>query len=118
MSNDLNDKLIHHDHRLSIVEQNTASVLGKLDKLTEAMYEQATQFGIFASKHDTIGEEVKTVKEEVAQLNRKLQKHSEDIASIKPVTDAVRGLAWKIITGSILGGSGVAAIIAAFMKAT
>jgi|GEM_PF-2770355 len=109
MSEELQKTVNDHQYRISSLEEGTTKVLTSLDRLTDAMNNQATQFAVYASKHDTVSAELSSVK-------NKLDVHSETIAAMKPVVDGVRGLIWKVVTAALLGGTGVAAVIVALLN--
>lgn len=109
MSEELHNRVKDHDYRLSSLEDGTSKVLNALDKLTDAMNNQATQFAVYASKHDTVSAELNTVKAE-------MKAHGETLAAIKPVVDGVRGLIWKVVAAALIGGTGVATVIVALLN--
>ena len=109
MSEELQKAVNDHDYRLSSLDKSTDKVLAGIDRLTDAMNNQATQFAVYASKHDTVSAELSTVK-------AKLDLHGETLAAIKPVVDGVRGLVWKVVTAALIGGTGVAAVIVALLN--
>ena len=106
MTAELEKKVNEHEHRISSQEQSTSEVIQALKDLTSAMNNQATQFAVYASKHDTSAAEM-------AAMKTKLDSHSETIAAMRPVVDGVRGLVWKVVGGALIGGTGVAAVIVA-----
>ncbi len=106
MTAELEKKVNEHEHRISTQEQSTSEVIQALKDLTGAMNNQATQFAVYASKHDTVSAQL-------SAQGAKIDRHSEAIAAMKPVVDGVRGLVWKVVAGAIVGGSGVAAVIVA-----
>ena len=106
MTVELERKVNEHEHRISSQEQSTSEVIQALKDLTSAMNNQATQFAVYASKHDTVSAEI-------ASMKTKLDSHGETIAAMKPVVDGVRGLVWKVVAGALMGGTGVAAVIVA-----
>lgn len=110
MSIEIERKLSEHEHRIASQEQSTSEVIEALKDLTNAMNNQATQFAVYASRHDTVSAQIKSI-------DTKVDLHSESIAAMKPVVDGVRGLVWKVMAGSILGGTGVAAVIVAIFGA-
>lgn len=106
MNADITAKVEDHGQRLTVMETNMSSLIPVLEENTRSNNELAKQFAVYASKHDTIEQDVKDVKEQ-------LKDHGEQIAAMRPTVESVRGLVWKVVSASLVGGGGVAAILAA-----
>lgn len=106
MSAQIEAELANHRQEIDGMKDTLNRTLTSLDKNTEAMSALTTQFAVYASKHDT-------VEQELSSIRTKQDLHSEHIAAMRPVVDGVRGLVWKVVAGSLIGGSGVAAVIVA-----
>lgn len=106
MSAELEKKVNEHEYRISSQEKSTTEVIDALKDLTGAMNNQATQFAVYASQHDTAMTEIRAMK-------LKQEAQSECMAAMKPVVDGVRGLVWKVVAGALMGGCGVAAVLVA-----
>ncbi len=104
MSADLEKKVSEHEYRITTQEQSTAEVIQALKDLTSAMHNQATQFAVYTSMHDTVQQEQNQLKAEVKQL-------SQDVAVMKPTVTNINGLVWKVVGSCLIGGAGIAAII-------
>ena len=107
--NDISQKIERHAYEIDTLKDSVGKVLDSVNKLTDAMNNQATQFAVYAAKHDTVAVELDSLRKDV-------NRHSNELAAMKPVVDGVRGLVWKVIGASIMGGTGVAALIAAITK--
>ena len=104
MNQDIHAEVNSQRYELDAMKTTVNKVLLSLDKNTEAMSALTTQFAVYASKHDTVEQELKDIK-------AKQDAHSNYIAEMRPTVDALRGFVWKI-TGSVaVGLIGVAAIV-------
>lgn len=104
MSAELEKKVNEHEYRIASQEQSTAEVIQALKDLTSAMNNQATQFAVYTSMHDTVQQEQNQLKSEVKQM-------AQDIAVMKPTVTNVNGLVWKVVGACLLGGGGIAAVL-------
>lgn len=111
MNAEIKETIQEHRYEIDTLKDSLGKVLNSLDELTKAMNAQATQFAVFASKHDTVSVELTEVKKEI-----KVQ--AEYIASTRPFVESLRGLVWKIVASSVMGGTGVGVIIVAIIKNT
>lgn len=105
----INEKINELQQKTSTVEYMVSELMPELKRNTETMHQLAVQFAAYATKHDTV-----SAKADALQV--KVDKHSEQLAANQPVIDGVRGLFWKIITATITGGFGLAAIALAIYK--
>ncbi len=107
--NDLHAKVESHDKRLSLMEDNTNRTNASLEANTKAVGQLVTQLAVYISKHDSIEDEVKGIRDTQVM-------HGEDIAAMRPVVDGMRGLVWKLAASVLLGAGGVAAMFMGVAK--
>ena len=107
--NALKDTIREHRYEIDTLKNTFNKMLSSMDSLTESINSQTTQFAVFAEKHDTVIEEQK-------ELKRDVKLHSQDIAAMKPIVEGVRGLVWKVVTASVMGGVGVAGLATAVLS--
>ena len=96
-------------YEINTLKDSLSGLVNSLQANTEAMTKLSQNFAVYASKHDANSEDIKTLQEKSTQ-------HGEDIAAMKPVVDATRGLVWKIVTASFSGMIAVAGVVVAIMK--
>ncbi len=109
--NDLHEKTESLERRLSLMEDGTNRTNTNLEQNTKAVNELVTQLAVYISKHEAIEEEIKTIRS--TQIE-----HGQSIAAMSPVVEGMRGLMWKIVGATLLGGGGIAAVIIGTVKTT
>lgn len=102
----MKETINEHRYEIESLKEAVSTVLGSLKDLTEAINKMSTQFAVYAEKHDMAHQEVVAMRKDVTE-------HGKELASMKPVVDGVRGLLWKLVLGTLAGGTGIAAIIVA-----
>ena len=76
---------------------------------TKAVNELSAQFAVYAFRHDKIEQDVR-------EQEKEQRVHSKEIAAMKPVVDGLRGVIWKMVGASLVGGGAAVAIAAALVK--
>lgn len=109
MTQEIQERVQKHEHKIETLEFNVNRVLNALEKNTEKNGELVNKFSVYISKHDDL-------KQTVDSINKKVTNHGEVLAAHKPVVDGVRGIVWKIFGSTLIGMGGVAALVAAIIK--
>lgn len=109
MSAEITQKLATQESRIQFLENSVSSMVEALKENTASNRELITKFAVYSEKHDS-------VEVDVARIRDKIDKHSEDLAAINPFINSLRGVVWKIVTASVLGGTGVAALLTVVSK--
>jgi hypothetical protein len=104
----LQQQVQEHRYEIDTLKETVGKVLASLDNNTTAQTMMATQFAVYAEKHDTSAEKLRSI--EV-----KLSRHGEHIAAMRPVVDGIRGLVGKIVFASLASG-GLVAIMITFLN--
>lgn len=104
MNQDIHAELSNQRYELDTMKDTVNKVLDSLGKNTEAMSALTTQFAVYASKHDTVEQELKDIK-------AKQDAHSDAIAEMRPTFNALRGFVWRIMGSIVIGLVGVAALV-------
>lgn len=105
---EIREKVNQHDMEISAIKESVGRTLNSLDENTRAMNALTNQFAGYAVSHER-------AQQDIISLSKKIDTHSEAIAAMKPVVDGVRGLVWKVVAASLLGGTGVATLIVALL---
>ena len=116
MGENLEKRLDDHDYEIRELRENIKDLVSVVKESTQSMNELSKQFAVYTTKHDNIDGDMKELKESIKECNAMVQLHSQELASINPVVEGLRGIVWKIIGGFILSSGGVAAVVTALSK--
>ena len=106
---DLQQQVHEHRYEIDTLKETVGKVLVSLDNNTEAQRLMATQFAIYAERHDNSAEKLRRV-------DAKLTLHGEQISAMAPVVEGIRGLVGRLVFASLVSGGLVAAIVALLPK--
>lgn len=106
----LRENKVLHSQLISAVEKQTKSN----DNLTKTLIEYTTRHDIVAKRQE---EFEKSVNGKFDKIQSEQISQGKTVAEMKPVTDATRNMAWKLVGGWLVSSAGLAAIAAAISKA-
>jgi len=86
------------------------------NKSTEATNALTTQLSVYCERTEHSKEKITEIKADIKDLQEVTTKSAIVIATMEPTVTALRGIMWKITGASIIGGSGIAAVIVAANK--
>ena len=103
------------------IELSIGQLISAVEKQTQSTNKLNETLIAYTTKHDMTAAQQKDFEE---RCMRKFEKIENDnvvqgkmLAEMKPITDATRGLVWKIFGSFIATGAGVAAVVTAITKA-
>ena len=103
------------------IELSIGQLINAVEKQTQSTNKLNETLIAYTTKHDMTAAQQKDFEE---RCMRKFDKIENDnvvqgkmLAEMKPITDATRGLVWKIFGSFIATGAGVAAVVTAITKA-
>jgi hypothetical protein len=106
----LQQQVQEHRYEIDTLKDTVNKVLISLDENTAAQRLMATQFAVYAERHDTSADKLRS-------MDLKLSLHGEEIAAMRPVVEGVRGLVGRLVFASLMSG-GLVAALATFLSKT
>ena len=106
---EIHSKLKDHQFEITTLKNSTGQLVESLNNSTVAMQRLSEKFAVYVEKHDS-------TQKDIEYLKGSVRTHGEDLASIKPVVEAMRGIVWKIASSVILGMGSISAIVAIISK--
>lgn len=116
MNADLERRIDRHEYEIETLKNGISEAVSAMRDVTKSVDSLASSFSVYTAKHDNLDSTMLELKNAQIEIIKTQVQHGNDIAAIKPVADAMRGLVWKITSAVILGGGGVAMLIAAIPK--
>lgn len=116
MNPELEKRIDRHDYEIESLKTGISSATEAMLKVSESVDKLTNSFASYTVRHDNLDKSLAEIKLNQLELTRTLVLHGQDIAAIKPVAEALRGIVWRIATSVLVAGGGVVAIIASMPK--
>lgn len=124
----LEKKVDQQAYEIQEIKSSVSQLIEAVKEQTKSSMELNKTLIEYTTKHDITQKDLQVFKDEYREdqqeyrkvqeeQNKKISTHGEKISEMKPVTDSVRGIAWKMVGTFVISTSGVAAIVAAISKA-
>jgi hypothetical protein len=103
---DIEKRVDKQEWELNAIKDSVVTMSQGMSDCAIAMRDLTTQFAVYTEKHDGTERALKSVLDAQVELIKVQNRHSLDIAGMKPTVESIRGLVWRVITASVLGVGG------------